>query len=1013
MHDKQSSDSPALTELRTRLADGLAVARLGRTQLATQASVGRTKVWEALTSGQPVPSAETVAALARVLKLPVPELLELRRTAVEGPGTVATGGPGRPIQDWDPHLLEVHPAGLARSSSGLGTAAGRVLPGYVAREHDAVLAEAVRDAAAGRSRIVVLVGSSSTGKTRACWEAVRSLAEKGWRLWHPFDPTRAEAALEDLHRVRPRTVVWLNEAHHYFGNPVSGERIAAAVHHLLVTPERGPVLVLGTLWDEYEKKYTALPSAGGEDPHSRTRELLAGQTLTVPDAFDAPALAAAVALAEEGDPFLADALTRARSDGRVTQDLAGAPLLLRRYRHASPAARAVLEAAMDARRLGVGLHLPQTFLTDAAIDYLTDTEYDQLTDDWAERAYAELAELVHGKQAPLRRTTSRPPRRPSAPASAFAAPVPSAAGPVLRLADYLEQYGRSRRSRVCPPASFWHAAHAHLTDPEDLSNLAREAESRQRLQWAHCLRLRLSEGDGIGISGLHQQMQRHVAAGDWQNAEALAQRAADNGDASFLLGLAYGREEAGDLEHAEALYWKAFHAGDTGALTSLAVAHDRSGNEEKAVALCQQAAELGDATALLLLGSHQEQAGNYDAADVLYQQAADGGHPEAQWQRIRMLETTGDQRGAEDLAQQMVGTSVGPLIGASSSVDAGSFTILSSDAAVANASPLCRLALLREETGNRADAEALALQAASNGNVSVLDSLANARRYAGDVTGLETLAHQVVQTGNGDALYEVARALEKADNREVAEALYRQAIDAGAPDAWCRLARLRAFAGDWAGVEALTNQALEDGDPRGWREVAQLREWAGDLAGAEQVWLKVLDTGDTTAMVWLVGLRAMAGDREGAEALAQQAIGMGNGVGILIGLAKMWEGAGLREAAEGLYEQAVDAGDPTALRRLAWLREAAGDRERAEALAQQAADNGSGVALYGLAVMREWAGDQEGAQALARQVADAGWSFGFRFDKSDWRLFGERTIKPEYWWPYGLDPDGTPSPSWQ
>ena len=40
----------------------------------------------------------------------------------------------------------------------------------------------------------------------------------GWRLWHPFDPTRAEAAQEDLHRVEPHTVVWLNEAQHYLGD---------------------------------------------------------------------------------------------------------------------------------------------------------------------------------------------------------------------------------------------------------------------------------------------------------------------------------------------------------------------------------------------------------------------------------------------------------------------------------------------------------------------------------------------------------------------------------------------------------------------------------------------------------------------------------------------------------------------------------------------------------------------------------------------------------------------------
>ncbi|MFJ3934362.1 hypothetical protein [Streptomyces sp. NPDC090029] len=165
--------------------------------------------------------------------------------------------------------------------------------------------------------------------------------------------------MEELHRVGPRTVVWLNEAQHYLGDPHAGERIAAAIHTLLVQPERGPVLVLGTLWPDYAAQYTSLPPPMAPDPHSRVRELLAGRIVHVPAAFDPAALAKATALAEDGDWLLADALTRARSGGRLTQDLAGAPELLHRYDTASPPARALLDAAMDARRLGVSLHLPQ------------------------------------------------------------------------------------------------------------------------------------------------------------------------------------------------------------------------------------------------------------------------------------------------------------------------------------------------------------------------------------------------------------------------------------------------------------------------------------------------------------------------------------------------------------------------------------------------------------------------------------------------------------------------------
>ncbi|MFD8578053.1 helix-turn-helix domain-containing protein [Streptomyces virginiae] len=435
---------------------GMTRMRLNHTVLAQRAGLGRTTVSEALSPAKPAPSPWTVEALATALNLPVEELRELQRNAAEDTGGGARAVPGRPIGEWDPHDLEVHPAGPDDAASGPGRSEARTMPGYVRREHDRVLAEVVEDAAAGRSRAVVLVGGSSTGKTRACWEAVQPRAAQGWRLWHPFAPTRAQDALEDLPRVAPRTVVWLNEAQHYLGDRAAGERIAAAVHQLLVDARRGPVLVLGTLWPEYAARYTALPVPGEPDSHSRVRELLAGRTLTVPDTFDTPALAAAAALAEGGDQLLGGALSRAGADGRVTQDLAGAPELLNRYRRATPAAAAVLEVAMDARRLGVGLHLPQAFLTDAASDYLTDTDYDydQLTDDWAEQAFAELAALVHSKQAPLRRTS---------------------------------------RTRLCPPASFWHAAHTHLTDPYDLGILAHEAEKRHRLQWTLSLRHRAAD----------------------------------------------------------------------------------------------------------------------------------------------------------------------------------------------------------------------------------------------------------------------------------------------------------------------------------------------------------------------------------------------------------------------------------------------------------------------------------------------------------------------------------------
>ncbi|WP_329033049.1 helix-turn-helix domain-containing protein [Streptomyces sp. NBC_01725] len=892
VHDEQNDRNRALTDLRRRLAGGMTRARLNQSELAGLAGLGRTTVSEALSAKKPVPSAQTVEELARVLKLPVQELLELQRTATEAAGTVPTGGPGRPIGQWEPHDLEVHPAGPGSVASGADAPAVRALPGYVSREHDRVLADVVEDAAAGRSRIVFLVGRSSTGKTRACWEAVQPLADRGWRLWHPFDPTRAQAALEDLNRVGPRTVVWLNEARHYLGDRAAGERVAAAVHQLLVSPERGPVLVLGTLWPDYARSYTVLPESGAEDPHSRVRELLSGRTVDVPDAFDAHALAAAEVLAEGGDRLLGDALTRAGTNGRVTQDLAGAPELLNRYQHASPAAKALLEAAMDARRLGVGPHLPHAFLTDAAPDYLSQTDYDELTEDWAEAAFAELARPVHGKQTPLGRTTPRPPRRPLSPVAAAGPAAAPPVGPQFRLADYLEQHGRDVRRRLCPPASFWHAAHTRLTDRDDLSNLARAAEARYRLQWAHHLLHRAADHGDTDV--LYRLAMVRERAGDREGAEVLFRQAAGHDDTDALYQLAVKREEAGDRGGAETLAWQAVAHGNTRALFRLAEMREEAGGREGALALLRQAADQGDSGALLRLATLREEAGDREGAEVLLRRAAGHGSTDA----------------------------------------------------------LLRLATLREEAGDREGAAALALQAAAHGNTNDLVRLVVQYANVGDWERAEILAWQAVAHGNTRALFWLAEMREEAGGREGALALLRQAADHGDADALLRLATLREGAGDREGVETLAWQAVAQGRTGVLIRLAEMREGAGDREGAETLAYKAADHGHTDALLRLATLREEAEDWEDAEVLTRQAADRGDPYALLR-LALRREIAGDREDAEALARQAADRGDPYALYRLAEMREEAGDREDAEALARQAADCGDPYALHLLAEMRD------------------------------------------------------------
>ena len=380
----------------------------------------------------------------------------------------------------DPFALEVHrPVKPEDPQPGLP-----VLPAYVPRGHDAELGQVVRAAVEGSSGIAVLVGGSSTGKTRACWEALQILRDQeGWRLWHPIDPSRPGAALLQLPGIGPRTVVWLNEAQLYLDPPDSplGERVAAGLRELLRDPARAPVLVLATLWPQFWDGLTA-GQAGGADLHAQARELLDGHDITVPAAFTAAELPQ---LSQMGDTRLAQAAAEAQ-DGQVIQFLAGAPELLARYRRAPPAAAALIGAAMDARRLGTGIALPQAFLEAAAPPpgYLTDTEWDAQDDDWLEQALRYTTKDAKGVRGPLTRIRPRPARSGATGSGSRDSeeqpadgPAGTQGGPLYRLADYLDQHGRVHRKGHIPPAGFWAAAARHAL-PGDQAALGDAAHAR-------------------------------------------------------------------------------------------------------------------------------------------------------------------------------------------------------------------------------------------------------------------------------------------------------------------------------------------------------------------------------------------------------------------------------------------------------------------------------------------------------------------------------------------------------
>jgi tetratricopeptide (TPR) repeat protein len=516
---------------------------------------------------------------------------------------------GRPLSEFTPFDLEVHRSIVA--------AGGRVdpdsLPAYVARAHDDALRDVVRGAADGRSAIAVLVGGSSTGKTRACWEAIRSRPSgdpgglpDGWRLWHPIDPSRPEAAIEDLNRIGPRTVVWLNETQHYLLAPTGalGERIAAGLRALLRDPGRAPVLVLGTLWPDYWLTLTHVPVAGAEDPHAQARALLEGASVPVPDAFSAGDMSAARAA---GDPRVVEAVENS-TQGQVAQYLAGGPALLERYDNAPPAPRAVLTAAVDARRLGHGVLMSADFLTAAAPGYLTDAQWDRLDDDWFAFATDYVQRPCHGGDSPLRRVR----RRPGDPTGGD--------GEAFRLADYLEQQrGRTRRTAI-PPLTLWEALVAHAPQGDRLA-LGGAAERRCLFELACRFYATADSREGFRrIARLLDRLERRDEALVWHR------RAGEAGDSVGVRAYAGGLVAAGRAGEALAWLRSCADAGNTTAAQEAGKVLRERGRRDEALVWYRRAGEAGDSVGVRAYAGGLVAAGRVGEALAWLRSCADAGN---------------------------------------------------------------------------------------------------------------------------------------------------------------------------------------------------------------------------------------------------------------------------------------------------------------------------------------------------------------------------------------------------
>jgi hypothetical protein len=805
--------------------------------------------------------------------------------------------PGRLITEVDSVNLEVHRAMPAKDGDA------DVLPTYILRAHDHALDDAVVAALnSGRSSVVMLISDSTSGKTRAMFEALHrpvqigssvtgqrvttSLASAGWLVWPDITPISPQLFLDALDFVQPRTVIWLNEAQRYLIDPDhdTATVIAARLRVLLSDPLRAPILVMGTLWPEYQNQLVRRPDPNAPDHFAAARALLAGCAVPVPNTFTGTDLKAARACT---DTRIRGALNTAdmRSAGRrqatrvsLTQLLAGVPALLELHATASTPVSAVLNAAMDARRLGHSEWLPIAFLYQAAPAYLTEEEQrTYLTaPDWFTTALDVLTAPLSAASACALY------RRPILPGQS--------SDNVVKLEDFLDQHGRRTRSGQVPPQGFWDAALEHAASPQDLHQLARSAQERLRLRIAHTLWL----------------------------------RAAQAGDIWAWTRLALLQDMAGHHDEADEAATRGADAGATRIWTRLAILRDAAGRQDEADKAAQRAADAGGPEVWTVLAERRESQGRHRAADGAARRAADCGDPRA-WNDLAERREEKNQRG-------------GAGAGWTDYYEANSrhgwaWTWLtelqdrpwrSSDAErewlhIADTRAAQRLEA--RDDSQRYDTTSKSIRPALPAeDFSELVWRAESREAAGQLIEAEAAWGRVALASDAWAWVRLAIVREKMGRHNGATEAAQSAARVGDSRGWLRLALLRETAGRYEAADEAAAHAAEMGNVRAWTSLAEMRENTGRAAQAEAAWSHAAEAGDTSAWTQLAVLRERTGQRDAAEEAARRAVNAGHTWTWTL-LTGAREEAGDHYAAEEAARNAANAGDAEAWVRLAETRD--------------------------------------------------------------------------------------------
>ncbi|WP_410659571.1 hypothetical protein [Amycolatopsis sp. lyj-112] len=696
------------------------------------------------------------------------------------------------VRDARPRVLGVHASiqvdQLARC--GPATSGRNELPLYVPRDFDADLRTRIT-LAGQQGGFVLVTGDSSVGKTRALFEAVRAVLPDWWLL-HPGE---ADVLREFAGQPAGRTVVWLDELQDYLD--FHGGVPAGVVRRLI---EAGVVLV-ATCWPDKRTKRVALPADGEPDPDANDRRLLSlADVLTVPGTLSIHERRRAEDLAQT-DRRIRVALDT--PDAGFTQVIAAGPELIRHWDQAPAYAKAVITAALDARRVGAHAPLTRDYLEAAVPGYLTNRQQATPPPHWLDNALDYATELLHGATATL-------------------CPVAAGMGTIAgyQVADYLHQHAlRVRRTEHLPDTA-WHALICHH-HPDDAHSIANNADLRGRDHEALTLYQRLIDnGYAFAAVQLVDLLGR-------QEAVERLRELADNGDEFAADTLAALLAKQGKVDH----LCERADSGDAFAAARLAELLAEQGDVEQ----LRERADKGDWPAAALLAALLAEQGDVER---LRERSDNGGWP-AETLLAELLAEQGDVEQLRERADNGNGDGFAAMRLADLLAEQGDVEQLRERADSGDGSAAARLAELLAKQG---DVERLR-ERADNGDRPAAMRLADLLAKQGDVERLRERA----DNDDWPAAELLADLLAKQGDMEQ----LRERADNGDRPAAALLADLRAKQGD---VEQL-RECADNGDGFAASRLADLLAAQGDV---EQLRERA-DNGDGLAAIRLAELLAKQG----------------------------------------------------------------------------------------------------------------------------------------------------------